>query len=220
MGPDELEVSSAGLLLKIHYITGWVLPVADEHMNVLEDQFRKKLTEAYASVNAEEVEYAFRNYGTLVKDWGKQMNLSLIDEVMIPYLSTRSELSKMEEQIKKPMELPVSKESTSDASMTEWLEDIKKNPPNSIYFYPVMLYDWLEKIGEINLPNEEKKVIMEQAIQYRLSELIQAAQKGGKDEAERLGKFTQMKLDGFDKETKDFLKRLSKQIALKKHIEK
>jgi hypothetical protein len=86
------------LLLKLHVITGWAIP-ADELQTILTDQLAKKFQESYQNVNAEEMEYAFRS-NTEVKDWGKAMNLNLIDEVMRPYLNKRFELSRIEEQQK------------------------------------------------------------------------------------------------------------------------
>lgn len=97
MGQQNLFAYAKATLLKIHVITGWTIP-KDDLLIILIDQFIKKLIEGYPNVNPEEIEYAFRNYGTTVKDWGKSMNLSLIDEVMIPYLEQRFELSRVEEQ--------------------------------------------------------------------------------------------------------------------------
>ena len=87
------------LLLKVHVITGWVIPDT-RLMNILVDQFEKKLMEDYSSLNTEEIEYAFRKGGTIVKDWGKGMNLSLIDEVLSPYLNNRLRVSADEEKRK------------------------------------------------------------------------------------------------------------------------
>src|SRR6267142_6059897 len=50
------------LVLKIHTITGWVVP-EDRMRNVLVDQFKKKILESYATCNPDEIEYAFRNFG-------------------------------------------------------------------------------------------------------------------------------------------------------------
>lgn len=94
---NELKMWSKALLLKIHVITGWVIP-DNEMLNILLDQFEKKLVEDYADMNSEEIEYAFRRKGTSVKDWGKSMNLSLIDTVLLPYVSERSELFKAVER--------------------------------------------------------------------------------------------------------------------------
>ncbi|MDF2381346.1 hypothetical protein JMG10_07710 [Nostoc ellipsosporum NOK] len=97
MDTSTLLLHTKALLLRVHVITGWVVP-QDALMLILVDQFSKKLSEDYASLNTEEIEYAFRKSGTTVKDWGKEMNLALLDEVLIPYLSRRRDISDMEEK--------------------------------------------------------------------------------------------------------------------------
>lgn len=105
---SDAEVSkwAKALLIKIHYITGWVLPPSDEGMRIIVDQFEMKLKESYDMVNSDEIEYAFRTYGILIKDWGKNMNLSMIHEVMRPYLDERMDASNAEEKIKNPPPIP------------------------------------------------------------------------------------------------------------------
>jgi hypothetical protein len=87
------------LLLKIHVITGWTIPASDALMNILTDQFSKILTEKYNRLNPDEIEFAFRQEGTSMKDWGKAFNLSLVDSVLTPYLNTRFCISEMERQL-------------------------------------------------------------------------------------------------------------------------
>ncbi len=99
MKPDEITYNAVHLLLKIHVITGWEVP-QNEMMEILVDQFKKKITESYPMINCDEIEYAFRNKPLEIKEWGKAMNISLIDEVIQPYMATRFELSKFEEQKK------------------------------------------------------------------------------------------------------------------------
>lgn len=101
MNEQELSLWPKALLLKIHVITGWVIPASDL-LNILIDQFQKKLIEDYGNLNTEEIEYAFRKSGTIIKDWGKEMNLNLIDQVLIPYLQDRVEASTNEEKRKSP----------------------------------------------------------------------------------------------------------------------
>lgn len=113
------------LLLKIHVITGWSLPTDEMIETVLTDQFIKKLQEDYGDLNVDEIEYAFRSGGTRVKDWGKNMNLSLIDEVLIPYCHDRYELSLAEERLKNK---PVQKIYTS-----EELDDIHRGDVEAFY---------------------------------------------------------------------------------------
>ena len=98
MHDGELSKWVKALLLKIHVITGWTIP-ANDLMKILLDQFQKKMMESYSDMNPDEIEFAFRNSGTVVEDWGKSMNLNLLDKVLIPYHASRFELSKIEEQI-------------------------------------------------------------------------------------------------------------------------
>lgn len=104
----DVAMQASVLLLKIHVITGWEIP-QQELMTILADQFVKKILESYPSVTPEEVEYAFRNKPIELKEWGKSMNISLIDEVMVPYLEKRFEISRIEEQ-RKQIEHKPSKE--------------------------------------------------------------------------------------------------------------
>jgi hypothetical protein len=99
MTEAELQSSVKQTLLKIHVITGWNMP-PNELMLILVDQFAKKVLESYPNVTAEEIEYAFRSEGHSVKEWGKSLSISLIDDVMLPYLSKRFEVSRFEESKK------------------------------------------------------------------------------------------------------------------------
>ncbi len=99
MSLTEIQSSAKQVLLRIHVIAGWIMP-PDELMMILLDEFAKKIVESYANVTVEEISYAFRSGGHHVKEWGKALNISLIDEVMIPYLEKRFEVSKIEEQKK------------------------------------------------------------------------------------------------------------------------
>jgi hypothetical protein len=97
----ELLSNCEALLVRIHVITGWTIP-GGNLLNVLVDQFQKKLVEDYPTFNVEEIEYAFRHSGTLVDDWGKTLNLNLIDKVLWPYELRRREASRLEERMQPP----------------------------------------------------------------------------------------------------------------------
>lgn len=99
MYPTEMKAHCMSLLIKIHMITGWSIP-ASELRNVLSDQLQKHLEEKYSELNVDEIEYAFRDTGTTTKDWGKTLNLSMIDEVLIPYLNKRLTVSETEAKVK------------------------------------------------------------------------------------------------------------------------
>lgn len=158
MGPMNISSFARGTLTKIHVITGWTIPEG-ETWAVLLDQFIKKIKEIYPDTNPEEWEYAFRNYGTGVKDWGKSMNLSLIDEVMKPYMSDRKYLSHEAEERK--VEPPPTKIYTDEENdnlhreLTElFYQRLRsgKVEPIPMYCYPILVKDGLMKIGED--PNE------------------------------------------------------------------
>lgn len=161
MTEEERWFAAQTLLLKISAITGWTIPVS-EMMDILIDQFQKKLQEGYRNLTIAEVEYAFRNRGLDVRDWGKAMNLGLMDEIMLPYLEERVELSKLEESLKKPKQIERSKELT-DEEWEEWITDIKNYPLELI---PVPCYDYLLRIGKINPTVQEKKDYMDKAIPF------------------------------------------------------
>ncbi len=157
MTKDELFVSIHLLLTKIQVITGWDMP-PNEKLDILIDQTARKFIESYPTVNADEMEYAFRNNGG-VQNWGKAMNLNLVDEVMTPYLQKRKELSRMEEEKKNRLiELPA-----PEITDEEFIESVKISykATKSWKIIPVAAYNVLYKAGKINLTEEKKEVIKE-----------------------------------------------------------
>lgn len=99
MEPVEITVNAKEVLLRVHVIAGWAFP-SDELVGILMDEFSQKVVESYPDVTKEEICFAFRSGASQVKEWGKALNIGLIDEVMIPYLEKRREISKIEEQKK------------------------------------------------------------------------------------------------------------------------
>lgn len=207
------------LMLKISVITGWVNPSGDLQ-TILTDQLCKKMVENYSNVNTDEVEYAFRNRNTEIKDWGKSFNLTLLDEVLQPYLEKRFEVSAMEERIKsKPMQLEEKKEIT-DEEMQEWVNDwkIKIKDISNPVLIPPSFYDWLDKNNILNLSKEQKiEYATVQAVsvrQYNLAE--QAKSEGIHGEGQKtLNEFNLMRNEGcFTGYEVARLKELAKKIAV------
>ena len=165
MDQEEIDLWADALLLKIHVITGWTIPEKTV-LFVFTDQFKKKILESYSRCNPDEIEYAFRTEGTIVKDWGKSMNLSLIDEVMIPYMKKRFEVGILEEQQKvKQLEAP--KENLTDKTMLDWWQDVSARVRAGTLkadFVPVMLYEWKDKHGEIKKSGLDKRVFLKAAL--------------------------------------------------------
>lgn len=202
MSDDEIAVASNAALIKIHAITGWAFPDATVAA-ILKDQFRKKILESYYNVNPDEMELAFRKYGGQVKDWGKSMNLSLIDEVMIPYLEQRASVSKIEEQKK----LPEIEDKGEDITMQDWLDYTKtlvKQGKTKVELMPVMIYDWLDKQGLIKLKAKEKWEYLKKAVAYKHHQLEDNPKELEEyKEMERVGEFT----DKYDKMLKELAKK-------------
>lgn len=108
------------MLTKIHVITGWTIPESKELTVILTDQFNKTLVEKYPDLNTEEIEYAFRHYGTQIQDWGKAMNLNLIDSVLQPYLHERFLISEDERKLtEKPVQQRIFTQDELDNSARE-----------------------------------------------------------------------------------------------------
>jgi len=160
---QELKASASRLLAKINVITGWALYEDPKTANILKEQFELKLVESYPLVNVDEMEYAFRS-NTAVKDWGKFLNLALIDEVMIPYLTQRRELSDREEASKKPLPLPAPDEpELTDEDFIEANRSVFKLT-GSYGLISTKVYDILVAQGKINLTDEEKGIIKAVAV--------------------------------------------------------
>jgi hypothetical protein len=212
MNDTELTQSAYNLLLEIHVITGWPVPV-DELMDILVENTRLKFIESYPTVNPDEFKYAFRN-NTQVKDWGKAMNLSLIDEVMIPYLSKRQELSRIEET-KKPVLIERKEDMTAEAMESFLHENAKLVKENKITveFIPTLLYDWLEREGKLKLTVQEKWDYMTKAAAYRQGKLGERAATDP-DARQSLESFMNMKESGFVGTEKDILTSIAKKMCL------
>jgi|GEM_PF-5507657 len=195
MDPQEIDLWGDALILKIYAITGWTVPESTV-LAILTDQFRKKMLESYALVNPDEVEYAFRNYGTTVQDWGKQMNLALIDQVMIPYLTRRAELSKVEEQAMEPDPIPAPEADLSAQAMEDWCKELKGRIMRGeigYSFMPLMPYYWLVKNGRLFRGKGERKEYWHKAIAQRQADLTVAASTGGPEDRSTLSEFMGMK---------------------------
>ncbi|HYE53693.1 MAG TPA: hypothetical protein VD996_02580 [Chitinophagaceae bacterium] len=219
MKSQELVIAVMALMAKIEAITGWAIPDSPKD-DILIDQFALKLTESYPTVNAEEMEFAFRSNAS-VKDWGKAMNLGLIDEVMIPYLEKRRELSAMEETVV-PAQIE-HKEDTSDQAMTEWYNEtakLVKEGRMKVSFIPLMLYEWAEKKELINPTKAEKYEYLEKAVMYRQAQLSEECESEPRAHG-KLRDFMTMKDKGeFTGDEVDLLKNLAKRMILFDHFKK
>lgn len=215
---SEISLLATELLIIISVSTGWVLPDDDKHLKILEKQFEKKLIESYADLNKDEFEYALRNYE--IKDWGKLVNLNLIDEVISEYKSVRLALSSIEERMKKPIKLENVNIETSDKEMAEWLMEWKykvKEITNPTII-PPLFYDWLVGKKLLILTKEQKlDYLMNQAVAVRISNLIALSKTENEygESRKQLTEFNLMRYKGvFEGIEVERLKEIAKKIAV------
>lgn len=185
MNTFELSAHAKSLGPKISVITGWHLPANDQYVRVFETQLFQKLVDSYQDLNIDELEYALREYGTQIKDWGKAMNLALIDEAIQAYLSQRRQMSEYEERIR--IEQEPAKIDTSTPESTEWSgewgkvkEAARNGQINSPFvFIPTDLFDWLERTGRISLTPAEKWELMSDCAGDHIGDMEVALLNGG-----------------------------------------
>lgn len=158
----ELSIDAGRLLFIITVVTGWQLPTHEDAIKILKDQFAKKLSESYENLNIDEFEYALRNCP--VKDWGKAINLNLIDEVIDQYLESRVQLSAVEENLNTP---PIQKIYTDEEILNQRRAEIETAyqamrgghlPIIHKYFHEILLADGLlKKVESIDLEDIQRE---------------------------------------------------------------
>jgi hypothetical protein len=168
-GDVELLIQVQVLVAKICVITGWNLPDSEDYKIILHDQFAKKMREDYYSLNADEVEYAFRKYGTGIEDWGKSFNLNLVDNVLVKYMNYRADLRQFVHGVEKEAvkNLPVAHEvQQTDEEFIEECYAMWFSLKNKFYQYVNhRVYDKLLNKGLINL-NEEDKIRIRAVVKH------------------------------------------------------
>lgn len=215
MSEDERWFGTKTLLLKIHAITGWSIPV-NELMDILIDQLQMKLQEGYVNVTIAEIEYAFRHRDIDTKDWGKALSLTLIDEVMNPYLATRYELSKSEEsaRISNLPQIEVNKGLT-DEEMAEWLMDWKGMLEVNIDLIPLLFYEFLDTKKIIDIANHQKWAYTAKAVTYVKAKLQDELGLCKTNDAYlAYNKFKNQETVGFDKEFAGRIKNRAKRLIV------
>lgn len=183
MTEEEVDILADLLLPKIHMVTGWTIPEGTNSL-ILAEQFKLHLTEKYANMNSDEIMAAFRRSGTTTKDWGKSMNLNLIDQVLIPYLEQRFDLSQIEEQakIKKDMiELPPSP--MPDQEIVDYAYDTW-NATGKFEFIAKKTFTVLKKYGYVPTEQERLEILQsaKNAVTILFLEDRELEKRGNKDE--------------------------------------
>jgi len=95
---DELLEQVIAILKRVHVITGWNLPNSESYMNDLAEEFVIMVRDSFPTMNGNQIIDAFRKHGVGVTDWGKNMNLTLMAQVMGKYYYDVEQLSIIEEK--------------------------------------------------------------------------------------------------------------------------
>lgn len=196
---DELSQVLRLIMLKLG-IRSNNLPSQEEKMVLLEHICTK-----FASHTVEEIKLAFdmAMIGKLDGDFKCYENFSCdyFSHVMKAYRKWAKEEYK---QIPQPPPEIEQKEDISDSAKGEWLADVVlrvktgKITLETIEFMPPMLFEYLEKKGEITTPIEKNYAYLQKAVVYRAGELQKQAEKRNSIDAYReLHEFRAMKEQGY-----------------------
>ncbi len=124
MGDAELAGEVADCLRRIHVITGWNLPDDKQYMKLLFEELLQKLKEDFYMMNFPEIAYAIRKNGVGIKDWGKNMNLEMICNVLGAYCLEREKLSYEEEKlVNQPPPMKIYTDEEIDNDHRRWTEE-------------------------------------------------------------------------------------------------
>lgn len=164
MKPEAIRAGMLKLVIKVSAITGWTLP-AGNAKKVFDEQLFEFLVLKYPHMNFPEMEFAFLNEAGRVQDFGKQINLGSMAEVLDAYIEKRTAASKLEEGQPLPALLPGPK--FTDADYMQWAHesaDDLRSGAVTVQYLPVPLYEWLVANGKIQTDSETKKKIWKEAI--------------------------------------------------------
>lgn len=155
MSAIHVSTYAAGLMIRIHAAMGWSMPTDDVTTNALIHEFTQYVSESCGDMTPEEIAYSVRTNGVGVKEWGKNMNLALIDQCVSEYRAERARLSEAErlssqtQGVAKKEELPSGPVDWS----TQWSDAIEWAKNGQIHKLPILaaLYDWMDSQGLVTL---------------------------------------------------------------------
>lgn len=164
----DIPLVTTTLLAQICTITGWLMPENKFAQQALKKEFQCYCLEVADDMTPDEIRYAMRHYALGIKDWGKAVNLQMINEPLIEYRNARSEFSEMEG---KNEVSNVKQHKLSEPF--DWHDTIEKlksgditGPFEQMVPYAA-IYDWAERTGLFRPTNAEKWEFMEWArIEY------------------------------------------------------
>jgi hypothetical protein len=129
MSKDQAETASKLILAMIKTLTGWSIPTGAA-LDLLKSLLASTLQKEYGSLTVKEIEIAFTRHSSKIKDYAKDINISLFNQVMDLYFMDRNEAVRIESDVYlKDVEAKVKSEedvkNIARASVEESFEDYK-----------------------------------------------------------------------------------------------
>lgn len=175
----EFDAAIPAILLRINTITGWRVSTDADTVEVLQDEFKLYLNENQSDMTIDEILYAIRNYSLDIQDWGKSMNLSLINQPLSRYRARRAELSDLEERIKKQSREPQKViEAPKEVDWSPLWSDIfiaAQEGKIATKIIPVTIYDWLIQKNKLILSVDQRKEYYQRAKDIYKTDLLTRA---------------------------------------------
>lgn len=187
MDTNEFNLNAKALLLKISIATGWKM-LEGASLNVLVEQFSKKLKEDYLSLTPAEIEYAFRNTSG-IKNFGSSFNLQLVDKVLIPYVNNRAQLRETSQKSFKELPEQIIDQSKSDLEAYKyWKNEILNGC--QVGHIPSTLFDAVLRISKVK-PTDEA---IEKSLSKAQTHILQdhSMRLTSTDPKKRLGDFKEL----------------------------
>lgn len=98
MTKDQATTSAGALIVAVKLITGWNIPTGPS-LDMLKSILATELKREYTTLTVPEVELAFRRHAGKVQNYGKDLSLSLFNEVMNHYFTDRNEALRVESEV-------------------------------------------------------------------------------------------------------------------------
>jgi hypothetical protein len=162
MRGTDISQQVKATLMRINAITGWNLPTGPS-LQILINETSEYLLQNCADMNPEEIAYAVRNFSGESKDWGKNLNIPLIDESVQKYRFSRAEVSEKENKARIAIQEPQKEEKKEELAdwSDSWQSILKVAETGGIkelneIVISVLVYDWLKRNNMITFSSEER----------------------------------------------------------------
>lgn len=169
MNALELQTAVQLVLNRICIFTGWPVPVGKASIDLLVDELALYLLEKFPTINVNEIAAAFRQYSSEVNNWGKAVNIILIEQVLYPYMNARREASLLVELKPKEQPLLAMPEETPEEKIAFAYDHWKRTKTIEL---TVNVYKELRETGKMEKPGEELAAEIQSTVNARRLQLL------------------------------------------------